>query len=134
MKQSLVNDLRCLPVAEITLELPDESVITTEAIIADKETDITYYILGNETQKLIEKAKCEKPLIISAVTTRSQNKKEIENRNSHLKRKKPSQIDRNQSEEISEQNNNRAEKDENDGEEKRRQFPYQRYWKTKPFF
>lgn len=70
-------------------------------------------------------AKYEKPLVLNAVTTRSQNKKEIENRNFNLERQNPSQIDRDPSEEISEQligigdaeNNNRLETNENDKEE-----------------
>lgn len=60
-----------------------ENVITTKAIIADKESDISYYILGNKTHELIEMRKWGEPLVVNAVTTRSQNKIQIRNRNSN---------------------------------------------------
>lgn len=115
VKQPLVQDMHCLPIAEITLELSDESVVTTKAIVVDKESDINYYILGNETHKLTESNKCRKPRIINAVTTRSQTKKQIDNRKSDFQSQNPSQLDCNPSEEISQQPTDSAEAVDDNG-------------------
>lgn len=45
----MLNDLRCLPIVEITLGLPDKGIIKAKAIIAEKETEMSYYIFRNET-------------------------------------------------------------------------------------
>lgn len=45
----MLNDLRCLPVVEIALGLPDKGIIKAKAIIAGKETKMSYYIFRTET-------------------------------------------------------------------------------------
>lgn len=55
-------------------ELPERGFIKTKAIIAEKETDMSYFILGNETHKLTEQNKNEKSRILNAVITQSQSK------------------------------------------------------------
>lgn len=75
----MLNDSKRLPVAEVTVELQDKNIIKTKAIVAYKDTELTYYILGNETQKLIENAKHEIPQILNTVTMRK--KKKRKNRN-----------------------------------------------------
>lgn len=60
----------------MTLELPNKEIVKAQAIIVDKETEISYYILGNEIQKQIENSQNEKILVLNAVITRSKNRNE----------------------------------------------------------
>lgn len=50
-----MNGLSCLSTADVILEIEGVGGITTKAIVVDSETDMSYYILGNETQKIIDK-------------------------------------------------------------------------------
>lgn len=54
IKQPLMNDLLCLPEAAVTLEIEVIGSLTTKAIVADSETDMSYYILDKETQIKID--------------------------------------------------------------------------------
>lgn len=84
VKQPLAQDLPCLPIAEVNVELADKTVITTKAIVADQKSDVNCYILGNITHKLIEEIHGGKPQTLHAVTTRAQVQKRNENRSEIL--------------------------------------------------
>lgn len=46
-RQPLMNDLRCLPTADVILEIERIGNKNTKLIVADSNTDISYCILGD---------------------------------------------------------------------------------------
>lgn len=52
-----MNDWLCLPAADITSEIEGIGSLTTKVIVAGRETDMSYYKLGNETQTIFDKIK-----------------------------------------------------------------------------
>lgn len=59
------------------MEIEGVGYVKTKAIVAYKETDMSYYILGNEIQKLIDEMKRNNPKILNAVLTRSHAKADL---------------------------------------------------------
>lgn len=74
VKQPLINDLRCLLMSDITIEVQGTWIVKTTAAVAEKESDMSYYILGNETKNLINWIKNENPKQFNAAKTGSQVK------------------------------------------------------------
>ena len=73
VKQPLENEVRCLPVANVSLNIPNVGSIETKAAVVDQSVEMDFYILGNETNSLIERERF-KPNLINAVMTRSQTR------------------------------------------------------------
>lgn len=63
-----------MPIAIVDLESEGSGSIQTKAVVAEKEIDMDYYILRNDTRKLIEETKKNNPAILNTVLTRSQAK------------------------------------------------------------
>jgi hypothetical protein len=76
LKQPLDNEFRSLPLAKIKIEDPEIGVIHTKAAIVGHSIEMTHYLLGNETQSLIDSRRKTKPKpeMINAVVTRSQSR------------------------------------------------------------
>ncbi|GBM31262.1 Retrovirus-related Pol polyprotein from transposon 412, partial [Araneus ventricosus] len=79
VKSPLSNDLACLPLANIRLELPEMGVVNTKAAVLEKSVNMDHYLLGNQTQLIINQKEIE-PQQINAVVTRAQTAKLQEKR------------------------------------------------------
>ncbi|GBM26223.1 hypothetical protein AVEN_22781-1 [Araneus ventricosus] len=81
VKSPLSNDLACLPLANIRLELPEMGVVNTKAAIMEKSVNMDHYLMRNQTQLIIDQKKIE-PQQINAVVKRAQTARETKgNRN-----------------------------------------------------
>ncbi|GBL94043.1 Retrovirus-related Pol polyprotein from transposon 412 [Araneus ventricosus] len=74
VKSPLSNELACLPIARIKLELPEIGVIDTKAAVLEKSIIMEHYLMGNQTQLIVDQKEAE-PEKINAVVTRSQEAK-----------------------------------------------------------
>ena len=52
VKQSLENEIRCLLIVSISLNITKIGLIKTMAAVFDQSLEIYFYILGNETNFL----------------------------------------------------------------------------------
>lgn len=68
IKQPLEPGLRCIPLAEVELEVNGVK-IKTQAGVVGRQVDMNHYLLGNKTQLLLEQAKTG-PSLVNAVVTR----------------------------------------------------------------
>ena len=73
VKQPLENEVRCLPLANVSLEIPEIGLVKTKAAVVNPEVDLKFYILGNETNAIIENQKLN-PNPVNVVMTRSKAK------------------------------------------------------------
>ena len=71
MKQPLENEFKWLPVADVEVEFPDTGVDKEKAAVVDQSIEMQRYILGNETNQLVELLRKQLSLV-NAVITRSQ--------------------------------------------------------------
>ncbi|GBM45853.1 hypothetical protein AVEN_180721-1 [Araneus ventricosus] len=70
VKQPLVSEFICVPLAKVELQSPEFGCVITKAAVIDVQLDSGWYLLSNKTYELILEAK-RKPNL-NAVITRSQ--------------------------------------------------------------
>ena len=57
IKQPLENEVRWLPLANVSLEIPEIGLVKTKAAVVDPEVELKFCILGNESNAIIENQK-----------------------------------------------------------------------------
>ncbi|GBM35008.1 hypothetical protein AVEN_211192-1 [Araneus ventricosus] len=74
VKSPLSNDLACLPLANIRLELPEMGVVNTKAAALQKSVIMDHYLLGKQTQLIINQKEIGPQQINAVVNARSNRK------------------------------------------------------------
>lgn len=68
MRKTLDNELRCLPIVEVEINLSNGDTIQTKTAAVAKETDMDYYLLRNKMQQLTVRQKLNSHSINTVIT------------------------------------------------------------------